>query len=84
MSEMTEEKKTVLDWIQANEKRLSDFHQRIWHYAEPAWREYKSAKAYVDLLREEGFEVEEGSGKMPTAFCATFGKGTPVLASYAE
>ena len=84
MSRMTKEKQTALDWIEKNEKRLSDFHQEIWHYAEPAFREYRSAKAYCELLRKEGFEVIEGTGGMPTAFMATFGEGKPVLASYAE
>ena len=63
---------------------MSEFHKEIWHYAEPAFREYRSAVAYVKLLREEGFEVEEGSGEMPTAFCATYGTGRPVLATYGE
>ena len=63
---------------------MSDFNERIWHFAEPAWREYKSAAAYVELLRAEGFEVEAGSGGMPTAFCARWGKGGPLLASFSE
>ncbi|MGH7320156.1 MAG: M20/M25/M40 family metallo-hydrolase [Candidatus Rokuibacteriota bacterium] len=84
MEIVSEEKRAALDWVEANRKRLSDFHQEIWRYAETAFREYKSAKAYCDLLREEGFRVEEGSGGMPTAFLATFGRGTPVLGSYAE
>ena len=63
-------KQAAIDWIDENRERLSDFDLEIWGYAEPAWREYKSAKAYVDLLRAEGFEVEEGSGGMPTAFVA--------------
>src|SRR4051794_24340052 len=71
-------------WLRANRTRLSEFNARIWSYAEPAWREYRSARAYVDLLRAEGFTVEEGSGGMPTAFVATWGEGRPVLASFAE
>jgi len=55
LSKVSKEKKTALDWVDANEKRMSDFHQLIWKYAEPAWREYRSAKAYCDLLRAEGF-----------------------------
>ncbi|GIW04286.1 MAG: hypothetical protein KatS3mg059_0906 [Thermomicrobiales bacterium] len=78
------EKETALDWIEQNQSRLSDFHMQIWHYHEPAWREYKSARAYCDLLRAEGFEVEEGSGGMPTAFVARWGEGKPVIGSYAE
>jgi len=64
---------------------LSDFHLKIWNYAEPALREYKSARAYVELLRAMGFNVDEGTGGgMPTAFLATFGEGKPILASFAE
>jgi len=84
MHELTKEKKTVFDWVAENEKKMSDFHQKIWHYAEPAFREYKGARLYVEILRKEGFDVEEGSGEMPTAFCATFGEGKPVIATYAE
>src|SRR4029078_8182541 len=65
-------------------QRLSDFDLEIWRYAEPAWREYKSAKAYIDLLRSEGFDVEEGSGGMTTAFTATWGNGGPTIGAYAE
>lgn len=75
---------TALDWIEANRARLSAFNARIWAHAEPAWREYRSCADYVALLREEGFEVEEGSGGMPTAFVARWGEGGPVLAGFAE
>ncbi|HME26401.1 MAG TPA: hypothetical protein VKI44_34600 [Acetobacteraceae bacterium] len=74
----------ALGWIDANMARLSAFNAEIWSYAEPAWREYRSAEAYLDLLRREGFAVEAGSGGMPTAFVATWGDGKPVLASFAE
>jgi aminobenzoyl-glutamate utilization protein B len=84
MAHTSAEKQTALAWVEANRPRLSRFCEEIWRYAEPAWREYKSARAYRDLLRAEGFHVEEGSGGMPTAFLATFGEGRPVLGSYAE
>jgi aminobenzoyl-glutamate utilization protein B len=77
-------KQFALDWIDHQSQRLSDFDLEIWRYAEPAWREYKSAQVYRDLLRDEGFDVEEGSGGMPTAFVATWGDGDPVVGSYAE
>ncbi|MCU0983337.1 MAG: amidohydrolase [Acetobacteraceae bacterium] len=75
---------TALGWIAANERRMSAFNETIWSHAEPAWREYRSVAEYVGLLRAEGFTVEEGSGGMPTAFVATWGKGGPVLASFSE
>lgn len=78
------EKRTAWEWIEANWRRLSDFHLEIWNYAEPAFREYRSARAYRELLRAEGFSVEEGTGGMPTAFVATCGEGRPVLGNFAE
>jgi len=80
----SKEKQTALDFVDENRDWLSDFHQEIWRYAEPAFREYRSAAAYVKLLREDGWGVEEGSGEMPTAFCAVWGEGKPVIGGFAE
>ena len=57
MASVSREKQFALDWIERNRQRLSDFDLEIWRYAEPAWREYKSAKAYIELLLAEGFAV---------------------------
>ena len=84
MVSMEKEKKVALDFVDVNVEWLSSFHKEIWEYAEPAFREYKSAKAYIKLLNKEGFNVEEGSGDMPTAFCAIWGKGKPVIGGFAE
>ena len=81
---LSAEKQTAFDWVSANTAWLSGVTKSIWDLHEPAWREYRSAAYYVALLREAGFEVEEGTGGMPTAFRATFGSGGPVLAAYAE
>src|SRR5699024_6026865 len=82
---MTSEKESVITWITEKEKILSDWNQTIWNYGETAWREYKSSKWYMDILKEEGFEVEKESGGMPTAFCATWSNGEgPVIGGYAE
>ena len=74
----------ALDYLDQQQGRLSAFNAQIWSYAEPAWREYKSARAYVDLLRADGWAVEAGSGGMPTAFVARWGQGGPALAGFAE
>ncbi|HEX9446822.1 MAG TPA: amidohydrolase, partial [Dongiaceae bacterium] len=87
-SDILTEKKFILDWIDAHMSDLSDWNQVIWHFAEPALREYKSAAWYVDLLRRQDFNVEAGSGGMPTAFSATWSNGAkagdPVIGAYAE
>ena len=78
-------KNAVFDHVAERARELSDWHQVIWHYAEPAWREYRSAAWYVERLCAEGFAVETSSGGMPTAFVATFEHGDgPVIGAYAE
>ncbi len=64
---------------------LSDWCATIFDFGETAWREYQSAAWYVARLRAEGFSVEEGSGGMPTAFCAEWSNGDgPIIGMYAE
>src|SRR5262249_15796886 len=90
---LTPANKTALGWIKEREPWLSQAHAHIWNLHETAWREYRSAAYYVQLLREHGFEVEEGSAAMPTAFFATCaptwsnqaaGRKGPTIATYAE
>ena len=76
---------TAQAWVAANAGALSRACATIFDFAEPVWREYRSAAWYVARLRAEGFTVEEGSGGMPTAFCAQWSNGPgPVLGMYAE
>jgi aminobenzoyl-glutamate utilization protein B len=82
---MTADKRIVFEWVDSHAATLSAWHQVIWHYAEPALREYRSAAWYVRILEESGFTVEAGSGGMPTAFVATYRNGDgPTIATYAE
>ena len=63
---------------------LSEWTATIFNYGETAWREYRSAAWYIERLRAEGFDVEEGSAGMPTAFCADWRNGEgPVIGLYA-
>lgn len=80
-----EKKQFIMDWLSERDSQFSEWHSIIWDYGETAWREYRSCKWYVDRLKEEGFDVEEGSGGMPTAFCATWSNGDgPTIGGYAE
>lgn len=85
-----EAKATARAWIDNHLEELLDWHTHIWNLAEPAWREYESQAWYVARLRAEGFEVEDGSGGMPTAFYAHWdnssaaGDSGPALLTYAE
>ncbi|WP_306005764.1 amidohydrolase [Aquicoccus porphyridii] len=75
----------ALATVDARMPELSDWCATIFDFGETAWREYRSAEWYVNRLRAEGFTVEEGSGGMPTAFCAEWSNGDgPVIGMYAE
>ena len=71
--------------VSESAKSLSSWTSQIFAFGETAWREYKSASWYVLILRANGFDVEEGSGGMPTAFCANWSNGPgPIICMYAE
>lgn len=85
MPAFTAAQTTALAVIDARRAELSDWCATIFDHGETAWREYRSAEWYVARLRAEGFAVEEGSGGMPTAFCADWRNGDgPVIGMYAE
>ena len=82
---MSDSKSTADAWVAGHRADLSEWNRTIWELAEPAWREYRSAAWYVERLRAEGFDVEAGSGGMPTAFSATWSNGAgPTVMAYAE
>ena len=83
--EFSAPQRTALDWLREQRAALSADHLTIWNFHEPSWREYKSSQWYVDRLRREGFDVEQGSAGMPTAFCARWRNGDgPTIGGYAE
>lgn len=63
---------------------LTDLSDKIWAYAELSMQEYQSTAAYVALLKEQGFHVEENLCGIPTAFSGSFGSGKPVIGILGE
>ena len=70
--------------IEAKSSLLTDLSDRIWEYAELSMLEYKSTAAYVEILKAEGFTVEENLCGIPTAFLGKFGSGRPVIGILGE
>jgi len=82
---MTTGKDLAFSWVEENRPAWSQWNRTIWEFGETAWREYRSAAWYADLLETHGFTVERGSGGMPTAFCARWENGAgPTVGGYAE
>ncbi|MFI6786674.1 hypothetical protein ACIBG4_05020 [Nonomuraea sp. NPDC050383] len=66
-------------WIDENAPTLTGLADRIWAYAEPSLREWRSALATAELLRAHDFTIEWGTAGLPAAFVATHGDTGPVL-----
>lgn len=65
-------------------KLYDSLQKRVWNYAETGYNEVRSAELWASYLESRGFKVERGVAGIPTAFVATFGKGSPVIGMMAE
>ena len=52
----------------------------VFSFGELGFQETETSKYLVDVLRKNGFNVEQGVAGIPTAFMATWGNGKPVIA----
>src|ERR1700694_1194639 len=66
-------------YLEKTRARWEQLSRQIWELAETSLQEKRSADAIADLLAKEGFKLERGVG-LPTAFVATAGSGSPVVA----
>jgi len=48
------------------------------------FQEYKSSALLIKILKENGFNVDEGIAEIPTAFVASYGNGKPIIAVLGE
>jgi aminobenzoyl-glutamate utilization protein B len=83
-SSIANEKKAVIQSLEAKKQQYVDVATNIWNLAELGYKEGKSANLLQYMLKEEGFTIENGVAGIPTAFTATFGSGTPVIGVLGE
>ena len=77
-------KKQLLSSIEQKSDELITISDNIWHLAEVAFREEKSAQYLMEYAKQNGFDVDSDLAGMPTAFTATFGEGSPVIGIIGE
>lgn len=75
---------TARTWIDGHAAAIAALSDRIWDLAEPSFCEERSATALCDLMSANGFAIEMGVASMPSAFIATYGKGSPRIAVMCE
>ena len=74
----------ILQAIEDKKELLEQTSDYIWECPETAFTEYKSAACLCDVLRKEGFTVEENLAGIETAFSGRFGSGRPVIGILGE
>ena len=74
----------ALKVIEEGRAKFEDLSYHLWANPEPAYREYIASETCIKALEEAGFAIEKAVGGIPTAFKATYGSGSPVIALLAE
>lgn len=77
-------KESVISAMDARADRFKRLSREIWELAEISFEEHRSAALIAQELRASGFEVRTNVGGMPTAFIASAGSGSPVIAFLGE
>ncbi len=70
----------VMADVESNRKLTQVMVDKIFSFAELGFHEVETSKYLVDMLRKNGFEVQQGIAGMPTAWWAKWGSGKPVIA----
>jgi aminobenzoyl-glutamate utilization protein B len=83
-SNLTREKRLAFEVIERNARAIALTGDNIFYFGELGNQEYESAALMAGVLEKEGFAVERGLSGFPTAFLATWGSGTPVIALHTE
>jgi len=73
-----------LSVIDQKAELLDSVADYLWDNPETAFTEFKSAAHLCDVLRKEGFTVEENLAGIKTAFSGTYGSGKPVIGILGE
>ncbi len=66
--------------VEANRKLAQVMVDKIYSFGELGFQEFETSAYVTSILRENGFEVQEGISGIPTAWWATWGSGRPVIA----
>jgi aminobenzoyl-glutamate utilization protein B len=79
-------KDTAYQWIEENEKRIIEWSDKVWDFAELGLLEFKTAEYLSNISEKAGFNVDRGVAEMPTAFMGTWsnGEGGPTIGILGE
>ena len=77
-------KARVIQSVEQHADDLINLSDRIWSYAEIAFKENQSSEALATFADQNGFKVTRGVAEIPTAFVAEYGSGKPIIGIMGE
>lgn len=72
-------KREAVQEVEARAKLTQEIVDQIFSFGELGFQEFETSRYLVELLRREGFTVQENYAGIPTAWVATWGSGKPII-----
>lgn len=73
-------KQVVAIGVDQRTKLVQEMVDSIFSFAEPGFQEVETSKYITGILEANGFVIERGIAGIPTAWTATWGSGSPLIA----
>jgi aminobenzoyl-glutamate utilization protein B len=73
-------KMELIKEIDKQQKQTQVMVDMVFSFAELGFQEYETSKYLTDILKKNGFTIEQGISGVPTAWMAKWGSGKPVIA----
>ncbi|OKS87178.1 amidohydrolase [Mucilaginibacter polytrichastri] len=73
-------KKELITEIGNQQKSAQQMVDMVFSFGELGFQEYETSKYLTDILKKNGFMVEQGVAGIPTAWVAKWGSGKPLIA----
>ncbi|HEY0246283.1 MAG TPA: amidohydrolase [Mucilaginibacter sp.] len=73
-------KKELIVEINKQQKTTQQMVDMVFSFGELGFQEYETSKYLTDILKKNGFTIQQGISGIPTAWIATWGSGKPLIA----
>jgi aminobenzoyl-glutamate utilization protein B len=74
----------VIAGLEGRRAQYTDVARKLWDFAEVGYQETRSSALLQEQLKAAGFTMQTGVAEIPTAFVASYGSGSPVIAIVGE
>ncbi len=73
-------KREAIGDVESRKDFAQQMVDQIFSYGELGFQEFETNRYLIDILKSNGFSVQEGVAGVPTAFVASWGSGKPIIA----